>query len=65
MSLARNWTEDIKLGKLLDSSKPTLCLCKVGQRSYRLASFLIQEGFEEVYNIEGGINSYSGIFIIY
>jgi rhodanese-related sulfurtransferase len=40
MSLASSWTEGIKLEKLLDSSKPTLCLCKVGQRSFRAASFL-------------------------
>jgi rhodanese-related sulfurtransferase len=49
----------VKEGDLLDKSKPTLCLCKAGVRSMKVASFLVQAGFQEVYNIDGGINEYS------
>lgn len=58
LSTAGEWTKDIATGKLLDPAKPTLCLCRAGRRSMQLAQFLIQQEFEEVYNIEGGMLSY-------
>jgi len=39
----------------LDSAKPTVCVCKAGMRSMKVAQFLISKGFAEVYNLEGGI----------
>ena len=59
LSRANEWTGDIKSGKILDKSKPTICMCKIGMRSMKMAMFLTQQaGFEEVYNVEGGINEY-------
>lgn len=52
---AGNWSvkplEDVGL----DSSKPTICVCKIGMRSMKVATFLTSKGFEEVYNLEGGM----------
>ena len=59
LGCANEWSQDVKEGKILDKSKPTICLCKVGVRSMRMATFLSQSGYEEVYNVEGGINLYS------
>ena len=61
LSTAGEWSDDVKDGTILDKSKPTLCLCKVGMRSMKMASFLVQAGYDEVYNIDGGINEYSQI----
>lgn len=38
----------------LDKSKPVLVYCKSGGRSARAADILIQKGFTQVYNLEGG-----------
>ena len=56
---AAEWSPKVGQGKLLDASKPTICLCKVGMRSMRVATFFVSQGFEEVYNVDGGINGYS------
>ena len=40
MSSASEWSAKIKNGELLDKSKPTICLCKVGGRSANMANFL-------------------------
>ena len=56
---AAEWSPKVEQGKLLDASKPTICLCKVGMRSMRVATFFVSQGFEEVYNVDGGINGYS------
>ncbi len=37
----------------LDSSKPVLCICAGGVRSYDAAQFLSSQGFETI-NLEGG-----------
>jgi len=58
LSTAGEWTQDIQTGKLLDPSKPTLCLCRAGVRSMQLASFLASQDFEEVYNVQGGMMAY-------
>jgi rhodanese-related sulfurtransferase len=59
LGTADQWAPKIEAGELLDKSKPTICLCKVGMRSMRLAMFLASKGFEEVYNVDGGITSYA------
>lgn len=56
---AASWAPKVEGGELLDPKKPTLVLCKIGMRSMRMATFLVGKGFEEVYNIEGGINGYA------
>ena len=61
LSTAGEWSDDVKDGTILDKSKPTLCLCKVGMRSMKMANFLVQAGYSDVYNIDGGINEYSQI----
>ena len=61
LSTANEWSEDVRDGTILDKSKPTLCLCKVGMRSMKMANFLVQAGYTDVYNIDGGINEYSQI----
>lgn len=40
LSTAHIWSNDIITGKLLDSEKPTLCLCHHGVRSMQMATFL-------------------------
>ncbi|BDA49402.1 probable rhodanese-like/PpiC domain-containing protein 12, chloroplastic at C-terminar half [Coccomyxa sp. Obi] len=47
--------------EMLDPSKTTLVLCHHGVRSFRAASFLAQQGFEDVRNISGGIDAYSRV----
>ena len=60
LSRANEYTQDILDGKILDKSKPTICLCKVGMRSMRMAMYLTQQaGFNEVYNVDGGITEYA------
>jgi rhodanese-related sulfurtransferase len=60
LSTSEKWAPEIQAGKLLDSSKPTICLCHHGMRSMRVATFLVQNAaFEQVFNVEGGINMYA------
>eukprot|EP01025_Chloroclados_australasicus_P003604 TRINITY_DN1085_c0_g1_i1.p3 TRINITY_DN1085_c0_g1~~TRINITY_DN1085_c0_g1_i1.p3 ORF type:complete len:235 (+),score=9.49 TRINITY_DN1085_c0_g1_i1:160-864(+) len=53
MSEFSKWVQD------LDEDKETLVLCHHGMRSYQIASLLLQEGFRNVKNVEGGIEAYS------
>ena len=59
LSQSGTWTQQIIRGELLDIDKPVLCLCHHGVRSYQMATFLIQNEFNHVYNIEGGISAYA------
>ena len=43
----------------LDRTRPVACLCHHGSRSMQVASFLVQQGFEHVANIAGGIHAWS------
>lgn len=43
----------------IDQERPVACLCHHGARSMRVASFLAQEGFDQVANITGGIDLWS------
>ena len=55
-------TSDLKskYSDILDKTKPTICVCHHGMRSQRVAMFLTQQaGFEEVYNLTGGVNEYA------
>ncbi len=42
----------------LDKSKTYIVYCKAGGRSARAAQTMIDKGFENVYNLQGGISSY-------
>lgn len=39
--------------------QPVVVLCHYGERSARVAQFLGGNGFENVYNLDGGIDAYS------
>jgi rhodanese-related sulfurtransferase len=43
----------------LDRTRPIACLCHHGGRSMQVAAFLVQQGFERVANIAGGIHVWS------
>jgi len=43
----------------LDRHQPIACLCHHGARSAQVVHFLMQNGFSEVVNIQGGINAWS------
>jgi rhodanese-related sulfurtransferase len=45
----------------LSADVPVACLCHHGARSLRVASFLVQQGFTHVANIEGGIDAWSAL----
>ena len=45
----------------LSAEVPVACLCHHGARSLRVASFLVQQGFTQVANIEGGIDAWSAL----
>lgn len=47
-----------RLGEL-DPAQRIACLCHHGARSQRVAAFLVQNGFDEVANIAGGIDAWS------
>eukprot|EP01031_Cornospumella_fuschlensis_P028895 gene28895-34869_t len=60
LSTASTWTTEIIDGKILDNTKPTICLCHHGVRSFRMASFLTSQAeFIDVYNVKGGIHAYA------
>lgn len=41
--------------KTLDKSRPVLLICRSGARSGRAAKLLKEKGFEEVYDLKGGL----------
>lgn len=43
----------------LDRSQPVAVLCHAGIRSGKVANFLVQQGFDRVANITGGIEAWS------
>jgi thioredoxin len=57
-----NWNSDnfISTVSKLDKSKPVFVYCKVGGRSSLAGNKLIEMGFKEVYNLDGGIMKWKG-----
>jgi rhodanese-related sulfurtransferase len=45
----------------LPKNRPIACLCHHGMRSLQVARFLIEQGFSEVVNLQGGIDAWSCI----
>ena len=43
----------------LDPDRPIACLCHHGARSAMVAQFLLNNGFTQVVNIDGGIDAWS------
>ncbi|MFY7905541.1 MAG: rhodanese-like domain-containing protein [Burkholderiaceae bacterium] len=43
----------------LDRDQPIACLCHHGARSMQVAQFLLQNGFNQVVNIQGGIHAWA------
>ncbi len=43
----------------LDFERPVACLCHHGMRSMHVGMFLLNQGFEQVTNITGGIDAWS------
>jgi rhodanese-related sulfurtransferase len=43
----------------LPTNRPIACLCHHGMRSQNVARYLVQNGFEQVVNIAGGIAAWS------
>ncbi|MEC9375591.1 MAG: rhodanese-like domain-containing protein [Pseudomonadota bacterium] len=43
----------------LDSKKAIICLCKTGGRSGEVGHYLLNNGFNKVMNLSGGINAWS------
>ena len=41
------------------ADQPIACLCHHGMRSQQVASYLVQHGFTEVVNLQGGIAAWS------
>ena len=47
-----------RLGEL-DQKARTVVHCHHGMRSYQVAMYLLQSGFEDVANLDGGIDAYA------
>ncbi len=45
---------------VLDHQKTIVLICRSGRRSAEGARFLVQQGFEKVYNLQGGMLSWTG-----
>lgn len=43
----------------LDPQKQIVAICHHGMRSLQAANYLIQSGFDQVYNLQGGIDAWS------
>lgn len=43
----------------LDPRRPIVVMCHSGYRSRNVAAFLLANGFEQVYNLAGGIRAWS------
>lgn len=43
----------------IPGDRAVVCLCHHGMRSWNVASFLVRQGREAVYNLDGGIDAWS------
>lgn len=43
----------------LDRSKATVVICHHGNRSYHVGNYLLNNGFERIINLEGGVNAWA------
>lgn len=54
-----DWNQFKASAKTLDPNKPVLVYCKSGGRSNRAATYLVENGFTEVYDLGGGITDWN------
>jgi thiosulfate sulfurtransferase len=45
-----------------DHTKPVICCCYHGHSSQQVAQFLLQQGFTNVYNLDGGFEAWRSQF---
>lgn len=50
---------DGNIDSTLESGRQTIVLCHHGVRSMYASTYLIQQGFQNVHNVSGGIDAYS------
>ena len=43
----------------IDRDRPVVCLCHHGMRSLQVAAFLARRGFDDVWNLSGGIDAWA------
>lgn len=43
----------------LDSKQETVVICHHGVRSLKVGNFLLQQGFDNIINLDGGINAWA------
>lgn len=43
----------------LDAQRPVVCICHHGGRSAHVAMFLARQGFDDVYNLTGGVDAWA------
>lgn len=53
------WGDKVAAGELLDPTKETIVICHHGMRSSRTAQFMLQNGFQHVVSLLGGIDAYA------
>lgn len=58
MNVAK-WKNFVTAAEGLDPSKPVLVYCKSGGRSNSAATYLVEQGFTQVYDLDGGITSWN------
>lgn len=58
MNVAK-WKNFVSATEDLDPSKPVLVYCKSGGRSNSAATYLVEQGFTQVYDLDGGITSWN------
>lgn len=39
--------------------QPVVCICHHGMRSAQVVAFLVRQGYDDVYNLSGGIDAWS------
>lgn len=53
------WGGKLVAGELLDKEKETIVICHHGMRSKRTSQFMLQNGFQHVQMLNGGIDAYA------
>lgn len=43
----------------LDTDRPVVCVCHYGERSAQVATYLMRQGFTDVYNLSGGVDAWA------
>lgn len=59
MSEFEQWADSVEKELSFRKSKPTVVMCHHGMRSAQIAYYLAQQGYEQVFNLVGGIDSWS------